>query len=140
MAAKKKFTIAQVLEALIVSGGVRFQAAHILGCHRKTVEKYVKNSKTLQAFCAGYEDRVLDLAEFGAFRILMNPDHPKYATMIIFVLKYRGKGRGWIDSAELNLNTTQESQEAKDLLDELKKQIKKNDPRTLKFTPPKPKD
>ncbi len=97
MGARKKFTIAQVGEALRNSGGIFTGAAQQLNCAPNTIANYVRDSKTLQDLLVEVGEQHLDLAETKLLKLILADDR----TAVIFYLKTKGKGRGYSERHEV---------------------------------------
>lgn len=112
----ERFTVRQVGLALDAAGGWVTYAARILKCRVETVRQYVKSYPALQELVSDVNDAHLDTSEVALFRKRDLGDN----TAIIFHLKCKGKKRGWIDNAAININAELDLGKAnwKDLVDE----------------------
>lgn len=93
---RTKFTVAQVAKALRASLGVHSYAARRLCCSPSTIKSYVVGSKELQQVIDEVQEETLDLAEEKLHAKLKSGN----MTAIIFYLKTKGKGRGYIERSE----------------------------------------
>ena len=114
--ANERYSVKQVALALDAAGGFLTYAARILKCRVETVRQYVKNYPILQELVQDVNDFHLDTSELALFKKRDAGDN----TAIIFHLKCKGKRRGWIDNAALNINAEVDLEKAnwKDLVDE----------------------
>lgn len=112
----ERFTVRQVGLALDASGGFITYAARILKCRVETVRTYIKNYPILQELLTDVNESHLDTSEISLLRKRDAGDN----TAIIFHLKCKGKRRGWIDNAAININAEVDLEKAnwKDLVDD----------------------
>jgi len=112
----ERFTVRQVGLALGAGGGWVTYAARILRCRVETVRQYIKNYPILQELVVDVNESHLDTSEVALFKKRDLGDN----TAIIFHLKCKGKKRGWIDNAAININAEVDLEKAnwKDLVDE----------------------
>jgi hypothetical protein len=96
MGRRKKYSDAQIAEALKKAGGVITDAAEIMGTERAWLSKRVSASEMLQEIRKECEEKMLDLAEGNMYSLIRRKDR----TMIIFYLKTKGKARGYIERSE----------------------------------------
>lgn len=97
MPRKQKFTILQVANALRRGAGIYGQAAAILGCETSTVSRYVARTPLLQKVRDECGEAILDLAETKLIAAVKNGN----LTAITFVLRTKGRARGWGDKLEI---------------------------------------
>ena len=95
--AKKRYTVAQVEEALRKNAGIITAAAKALGCERNTVYAYVQRHPRLQKAREEATEATLDLAESKLVQAIGSGKLPA----IFFYLKCKGKERGWIERKEV---------------------------------------
>lgn len=98
MPKKKKFTQAEIEQALRESAGLQYLAANKLRCAPSTVTNYVKDSKRLQRVIEECEEVRIDLAEGKLAEKIGEGD----LTAIIFFLKTKGKNRGYTERQEFS--------------------------------------
>lgn len=72
-------------------------AARVLGLHRSTLYKRAQRSATLQAAIEGAREAMLDEAE----SVLYDKVLAGSTAELIFFLKTRGKGRGYVERQEV---------------------------------------
>lgn len=96
MARKDEYTAEQVIDAIERAGGLQTQAAHILGCHRKTIARYIDKYVTVKEAYEAANETQLDMAEQSLFDQIANGN----ITAIIFYLKTKGKHRGYVERQE----------------------------------------
>jgi len=90
---KYKLTVERAAEALIKKRGFVTKAAAYLGVAFKTLRKLIDSNPYLQEVLEATEEKHLDLAESKLMRRVQEGD----LTAIIFLLKCKGKKRGYID-------------------------------------------
>lgn len=98
MPKKKKFTQAEIEQALRDSAGLQYLAANKLRCAPSTVTNYVKANKRLQRVVEECEESRIDLAEGKLAEKIGEGD----LTAIIFFLKTKGKNRGYTERQEFS--------------------------------------
>lgn len=121
MAGKKltqpKVTIEQIEKALRDSGGFISRAAKMLNLGHSAVSQRVSKSEYLQTVLKEIKEGYLDLAETTLLKKIKNED----TTSTLFYLKCQGKGRGYIEKQEV------EVQGSKDRPLKIERVIIKND-------------
>lgn len=70
MANKERYTVAQVIEALRKTRGMKGPAATLLKCHRDTVDAYSKRHPTVAAVIAEERESMTDTAELSLARAI----------------------------------------------------------------------
>lgn len=101
----KKITEAQAEQALRAHYGNVSAAAKALGVKHPTLWNRLKRSERLQAAKAEAEEQTLDLAEDG----LVSAVRDREAWAICFLLKTRGKRRGYIEKQEQSVQLSGEA-------------------------------
>lgn len=102
--ADKKVTDAEIEEALIGSKGILSGVSAYIAKHfnkkmsRQGAEKRIYKSKRLQKVRQEVDESTLDFAESKLFEHLARGDK----TAIIFYLKCKGKGRGYVERTEID--------------------------------------
>lgn len=96
MANVRRYTEDEVALALQVAGGVRKDAAKILGCHRRTLWNYVNRYPALKEQVEELDEQLVDLAEDALIRIVKDRYARGHLTAVMFTLKCKGKKRGWV--------------------------------------------
>ena len=126
----ERFSVRQVGLALDAGGGFVTYAARILKCRVETVRQYIKNYPILAELLSDVNESHLDTSELGLFRKRDLGDN----TAIIFHLKCKGKKRGWIDNAAININAEVDLSKAnwKDIADEAMKVLSGETPTVCK--------
>lgn len=96
---EKKFTNAQVIEAMEATGGFITYTAEVLGCNYETVARYLRNDPELKAVQQHIKENRLDIAESVVMKKLKedNLEAAKY------YLKYMGRSRGYIKATQLEI-------------------------------------
>ena len=97
-----KFTEKQIAKALILSAGIRSEAATRLITTAVTIGRYISKSSALQKLENDITERNLDIAEMSLFR---NIEEGNVASTI-FYLKTKGKHRGYTERTEITANKT----------------------------------
>ena len=90
---KPKFKVEHVAEALRTSGGIVSDAAQKLGCSPATVRNYIRRHKSLQHVLEEAIESNLDLAESALLKGIAQGN----MTAVIFYLKTKGRGRGYVE-------------------------------------------
>jgi hypothetical protein len=96
MAGYRRYTIAEIAEALKETKGFRSAAARRLGCATSTVTNYINRYKKLQVLAYELKEEMLDIAES---KLLANIEAGKESS-IFFFLKCQGKERGYVERQE----------------------------------------
>ena len=98
----KNYSEQQIIDAIEDSGGMIQSIAQKLGCAWHTAEKYVNMFESTKQALADECESVLDLAESKLIENIEDNDN----TAIIFLLKTKGKKRGYVERYEnVNENT-----------------------------------
>jgi hypothetical protein len=97
MGARRRFTRAQVVEALRNAAGIYSGAAQMLGCAPNTIANYVDRSPKLQKLVREIQEQHLDLAETKLLTHLRDGN----LKAVIFYLKTKGKVRGYSERTEV---------------------------------------
>lgn len=97
---RQRFTKKAVAKALHNANGLLAVAARNLGCSRSTLQSYLKKYPDLHEELQQIRDSYVDLAESSLIKQIQE----KNTTATIFLLKCLGKGRGWIESPNVQLH------------------------------------
>jgi hypothetical protein len=97
----EKFTVAQVAEALRLSAGIHVVAASKLKCSRHTIARMVAKYAKLQRVQAELDAEILDLGEGVLVKALKSDDPRVSLDAAKFLLKTKGKIRGYVERQEL---------------------------------------
>ena len=99
----------------------------------ETVRQYIKNYPILQELAIEVNEAHLDTSEVALFKKRDLGDN----TAIIFHLKCKGKKRGWIDNAAININAEVDLSKAnwKDIADEAMSVLSGQTPTACKTIP-----
>jgi hypothetical protein len=89
-------TVAEVRAALELSGGIIAHAAEKLGCARSTVRRMCEQHEELQEVRAEVSESIVDLAESQLIKALREGN----MTAVIFLLKTKGRSRGYVERME----------------------------------------
>ena len=90
---RDRYTKDQVLAALEAAGGFITKAAAKLGCSTMTVHNYLNKYPDLREAKLAIDDQYLDLAEEKLLSLIRRGS----LGAIIFMLKCKGRERGWIE-------------------------------------------
>jgi len=94
---KRKYSIAQVRQALTDAGGIKIVAAKKLDCTRRTLDSYLDSFPSLMAHYNELHEGKLDIAEGKLFSAVQAGE----AWAICFFLKTQGKNRGYTERQEV---------------------------------------
>ena len=94
---KEKYSAEQMIEAIRKNNGILALAAKNIGCSRSTVHRYVKDYATVKA---AYDEANESNIDFVESKLMANINHGD-TTAIIFFLKTKGKGRGYVERQEV---------------------------------------
>ena len=97
MKSAPKFTVEQVAEALRESAGIRSAAARKLSCSVSTITNYVARHPELAGTEAEIVESNLDKAETQLLKAIASGN----LAAIIFYLKCKGKGRGYVERTQV---------------------------------------
>lgn len=86
-----------MIDELTRTKGMVYVTAESLGCTPQTVYNYVKEYPAVAAAKELAEGRVIDLAELGLYKAILNNE----PWALQFMLKTKGKVRGYVDRTEL---------------------------------------
>jgi len=95
--AKKRFSAKRMIEELTRTKGMVYIAAENLGCTPQTVYNYVNSNPEIAAAKELAEGKVLDQAELNLYKAILNGE----PWALQFVLKTKGKKRGYVERTEL---------------------------------------
>jgi hypothetical protein len=101
MGRTERFTQAQVIEAINASYGLQIIAAKKLKTTRETIDNYRKRYPKVQACIDENLEFVLDVAESKLFHLVNAGD----LGAICFLLKTRGKSRGYVERSETDITS-----------------------------------
>lgn len=96
-----KFTIEQVKEAIKKNGGFVTRVAAALNCDTRTIYNYYERYPELKEYKEEIQEAFIDLAENKLVENVKNNDN----TAIIFLLKCKGKQRGYIDKQVIDVTS-----------------------------------
>ena len=91
------YTAAQIIEAIRGTRGIKAAIARKLGCHRDTVDSYLKRYTTAADAYWHERQEIVDTAEVQLLVKLNEGDGPT----IRFVLATLGKDRGYVERHEV---------------------------------------
>ena len=95
--ATPKFTVAEFIEAIKGTGGIKSVVAKKLGCDWTTVHNYAKRHPSIQAALDAEDESITDLAEAKALALI----NSEYWPAIKYRLETKGKGRGYTTRQEI---------------------------------------
>lgn len=96
MADKRRYTPAQVIDALTQTKGMRFLAAKRLGCSHDTITRYIERYASVRAAADAQRGEMVDTAELKLWQSIQNGE----AWGITLCLKTLGKDRGYVERTE----------------------------------------
>lgn len=96
MAGKERYTVAQVIDALRKTKGMKGPAARILDCSWTAVDGYEKRHPSVQQVIREERESMTDVAELSLARAIQNGE----AWAVCFYLKTQGKERGYVERQE----------------------------------------
>ena len=102
---KRRVTDEEIAVLLEKSGGFKSRVAKQVGLSVSAVCKRVQRSEMLQEACRNVEETVLDIAESGLIAAAQRGE----AWAICFILKCKGRKRGWIERQDIAFNMGGES-------------------------------
>ena len=86
-----RWSTEQIAEALAKTGGLIGVSADLLGCNRRTVERYVARYPSLQKVLADAKEEALDHAEWALYKAAKAGE----PWAVQWFLKHQGKRRGY---------------------------------------------
>lgn len=93
----EKYTAAQMIDVIRHAKGMVTVAARRLGCDPDTVRNYAKRYPTVAQAMKDEREGVTDVAELSLYRAVQNGE----AWAVCFYLKTQGKGRGYVERAQV---------------------------------------
>jgi hypothetical protein len=102
MAKKDKLKIKEVVKAVKESKGMLSAAADKLGVNYTTLWRYSKRYPAVQEAIDDQRDSVSDMAELKLFQSIRRGE----SWAVGFYLKPQGKGRGYVERTESNVDVT----------------------------------
>jgi hypothetical protein len=100
MGKREQFTAQQMINALIESQGFLTHAAHLLGCHYKTVERYVNVYPSVKEAVKEAREKRGDTLELTALKKAIAGD----TALLIFMLKTQFHERGFTERLRIEGN------------------------------------
>ncbi len=100
MTPTKRYTPAQIIEAIESSRGILTVAAKTLKCSRQTIYTYMKRYATVKK---AYDESNEEMLDFAEQQLIKNIADQKEAS-IFFYLKTKGKKRGYIERPAPSVN------------------------------------
>jgi len=95
--AKQQYKAAEVIDALKRARGIKAVAAKILGCDRRTVERYCNRYVTVERACKDAREMLIDIAEGKLASHVDKGDWPA----VKWTLATIGKQRGYVERQEV---------------------------------------
>lgn len=99
--AKKERRAAQIIAAIKESRGLLTLAAEKVGITYRTINNYTHEFPSVQQAVEEAAETQLDIAEDHLYNKIKDKDAEGDLTAIIFFLKTKGKGRGYIERNEV---------------------------------------
>jgi hypothetical protein len=100
MANKPRYTVQQVIDAIVASKGMIYVAAQLLGCDHNTILAYCKRHPAIEQAKQDARGVILDDAELRLVAAIRR-DEP---WAISFYLKTVGRSRGYGERLDLNVS------------------------------------
>lgn len=97
--ASERFKAEEVIKAIQATGGVKAIIAKRLGCHRHTIDNYIKRYATVRQAYEAEREEILDVAESR----LVQKIHEGFWPAIRFALCTLGKDRGYYQKKGLDI-------------------------------------
>jgi hypothetical protein len=97
VASYRKYTPEQMIEALRATHGLISPAADLLGCGRRTMQRYIKEYPEILEAIEDEDEAFNDVAEASLYQAVKRGD----PWAVCFRLKTKGKKRGYVERAEL---------------------------------------
>lgn len=94
---KLAFTAQQMIAALKKTKGMVYLAAEELGCDPKTVYNYIDRFPTVKTAWETESGKILDVGEMKLYQSVLNGE----AWGVCFLLKTKGKSRGYVERQEV---------------------------------------
>jgi hypothetical protein len=85
------FAVKDIIRALQQSDGVLIEAAHLLGCSRKTIYRYIKLYPSVRQAYNEANETMLDFCERRLYRHIQDGN----VTCLLFYMETKGKHRGY---------------------------------------------
>lgn len=92
----------ELLEALVQAKGIVTKACEVVGMPRSTYYLWYNSDEEFKKEADSINDIVLDFAEGKLYELVQEGD----TTATIFLLKTRGKRRGYVEKSETDLNVS----------------------------------
>ena len=99
--AGEKYTTAQVIKAIEDSAGIKAVVARRLGCHRFTVDRYIRRYPTVARAYQQEREKLVDLAESELVKRVRAGEWPA----IRWVLATLGRNRGYVEKQEMDVTS-----------------------------------
>lgn len=97
MAKNQKYTARQLINAIQGSGGIKMLIAERLGCHRHTVDNYLRRYVTVRRAYEEERETIIDLAE-EKFVAQIKAGHWPAIRLCLMTL---GRGRGYSEKTDV---------------------------------------
>lgn len=97
MGRPQRYKAIEVVEALERARGIKAVAAKILGCTRRTVERYAERYATVAQACHQARETLIDVAEGQLVKAVDSGEWPA----VRYVLATLGKKRGYTERTEI---------------------------------------
>lgn len=98
---KKKFTNAQIEDALRKTSGIVAAAARQLNTSRRTIYNYINNSEKLREAYDEINETTIDIAEAELVTLMRNRTHKDQFSALRYYLNNKARARGYGDRLEL---------------------------------------
>lgn len=120
---EERFTPAEVVTALVESGGVQTDAARILKCHRNTIGRYIREHDDIRL---AYEDIIESevdeaenlLVDYWKGNVAEASERTRFEALRYY-LRTKGRSRGYGDRQQIDVNNREPVARAREALKEL---------------------
>ena len=106
---RMKVSMEKLIDAAKHSNGIYSLMGQRLGLDYRTVQKYLDRVPEAQAEFEAARETMLDVAENNLYHIMNDPNHQRQFDAIIFLLRMKGKSRGYSERTETEIQGNIES-------------------------------
>lgn len=94
--ATQRYTVKQVIAALVETKGLVYLAAKKLGCEPKTIQNYANRYAAVKEALVSARGEMVDVAEAKLYQATMNGEQ----WAVLFSLRTQGKDRGYVERVQ----------------------------------------
>lgn len=95
--AHQRYTVQQVIAALMATKGMQFLAAKQLGCSHDTIQRYIQRYPSVKAASAAQRGEMVDVTELKLWAAIQRDE----AWAIALCLRTLGRARGYVVQQEV---------------------------------------